>query len=149
MNFLKYNKKLLLEDEFYESTREPHSFILNHYKDIDTDTLCKSIPATYKYIESIIDVDEKDLDAGNYISRDRKHIPKSYVADKDVDWDNPKYEKFLFVNYDNFDWIDLRKKFWIAFGYWVKVKEIKRHTPQGDLYGTVETSGEFEEYEEN
>lgn len=147
MNFTIYNKKLLLKDEFYKSTIEPHSFILNHYSEVDIKTLYKSIPATYEYIESVIEIDKKGLDEGEYVQRDRKHIPTSYVAETNVDWGNPKYEKFLFVNYDNFDWIELRKKFWIALDYWIKVKEIKRHTPQSDLYGTVKTSGEFEKYE--
>lgn len=147
MNLLKYHKQLLLDDEFFESTKEPHSFIENHYKDIDLETLYKSIPATYEYIEAVIEIKEKDLDEGEYVQRNRKHIPTSYVAKSNVDWDNPQYEKFLFVNYDNFDWIELRKKFWVALEYWVRIKEIKQHTPQSNLYGTVKTSGEFKEYE--
>lgn len=147
MNILKYHKKLLLQDEFYESTLEPHTFIRNHYREVDNDTLCLALPSTKKYIESIIEIQNKGLDEGEYVERTRIKKPEPYIAKKDIDWDNPSYEKFLLVNYDNFDWINLRKKFWVALDYWVKVEDIKKHTPQSDLYGTVETSGEFEEYE--
>ncbi|MGV9141856.1 MAG: hypothetical protein ACOC1X_02850 [Promethearchaeota archaeon] len=143
------NKKLLLEDEFYEATREPHSFIESHYKEVSNDILCLALPASKEYVESIIEVKEGKLDEGKYEERWRIKKPKSYVAPKNVDWDNPSYEKFLFVNYDNFNWIDLRKKFWLAFDYWLKVETIKKHTPQSDLYGLEQTSGEFTDYEEN
>ena len=149
MNFEEYNQKILLENEFYQSAIEPHSFILDYYEEVDIDTLYRSIPATYEYIEAVIGIDEKGLDEGEYVQRDRKHIPTSYVAKVDVDWENPKYEKFLFVNYDSFDWIELRKKFWVALSYWVKVEEVKRHTPQSNLYGEVKTSGEFKKYEKD
>jgi len=147
MNTLKYNKELLLQDKFYHSTIEPHKFIVDHYKELSNDLLCKFIPATSEYIDAIIEIKEKGLDEGEYLSRQRKYTPNPYIAETDVDWDNPTYEKFLFVNYDNFDWIDLRKKFWIAHGYWVKVEDIKKHTPQSDMYGIDEISGEFEDYE--
>lgn len=149
MNIRKHNKKLLLNDEFYISTIEPHSFILSHYKEVSIDTLYKTIPATYEYIEAVIDIDKKGLDEGEWVRRDREKLPDSYKAKTGVDWDNPQYEKFLFVNYDNFDWIELRKKFWVAFNYWIKVREIKEHTPQSDIYGTVDTSGEFSKHEKN
>ena len=142
-------KQLLLNDEFYESVRDPHSFIESHYKEISVDLLEKTIPATREYIYMIIDIKEGKLDEGKYDQRWRINKPKSYIAPKDVNWDNPTYEKFLFVNYDNFDWIELRKKFWIASGYWVKIEDIKKHTPQSDLYGIDQTSGEFKDYEKN
>ena len=111
--------------------------------------IVKSIKPPLKYIDSIAEIKDKRLDEGEYIDRWRINKPEAYIAPKNIDWDNPNYEKFLFVNYDNFDWINLRKKFWIAFDYWLKVEDIKKHTPQSDLYGTVKTSGEFEDYEED
>lgn len=147
MNLLNKYQDLLLKDEFYEATREPHTFVLDHYKEIDNNVLFLSTPTTKKYIDSIIAVNEGDLDEGEYVSRNRINKPQAYIAPNNVDWGNPDYEKFLFLNYPNFDWINLRKKFWIAFDYWIKIDSIKKHTPQSELYGLEKTSGEFNTYE--